>query len=62
MKGFLQELMNVHEASCSNCDKMNPYLYDVTFKNIVESYEKRLIDNTFTVMPEEYLKKIEERQ
>jgi hypothetical protein len=53
--------MNVHEASCSNCDKMSPYLYDVTFKNIVESYEKGLIDNTFTVMPEEYLKKIEER-
>ncbi|KAM3144461.1 hypothetical protein pb186bvf_003330 [Paramecium bursaria] len=61
-EGYVQNLQYQFPNICSNCDLFSQDLYQITFSNIIESFEKKLVENLFTRLPEELEKKRKNQQ
>ncbi|KRX07748.1 hypothetical protein PPERSA_07498 [Pseudocohnilembus persalinus] len=58
-QGQLEGLLNQFKMHCSNCEKRKPFLYEIQFKNIIDSFNTKVYQNKDTVLPEEMKQMIE---
>ncbi|CAD8045622.1 unnamed protein product [Paramecium sonneborni] len=55
-EGQIEELLYQIENVCSNCDLFASELYQLQFEQIIESFERSLVSNEFTRLPEDLQK------
>lgn len=51
-------MLNNYKEHCSNCEELYPNLFDLKFKFIVDCFEKKLVPNEKTVLPQDMIKLI----
>lgn len=52
-EGMIERLLYQQDNICSNCDLWAQDLYNLQFEHIIQSFERSMVSNDFTRLPDE---------